>query len=458
MRFRSYLYLLALVPFVPLPLVPAPSAPAQAAGGDEGLKHLAALFAAQPAADTREPAISLDEAEHLALEHNPEIAAAERSVAAVKAHVPVAGTLDDPSFMYRAWGVPLKQPGDLNAAQNMFSISQTIPGRGKRALQSSIAQSDVDIARSQLEQVRLQVRVRVRKAFSDLLRAQQEMVIHDQHVGLARQAIQAARIKYTVGKVSQQDILKAQVSLTALAEHMIRFQHDADLAQARLNTLLDRDPSTPVRALGRYADPAPLPSLEHLELIALQSRPDLQGAIQVIERSRKELALTNKTMTPDFTVAGGYMLMQPDASHRNSYMVEGSMSLPWLNRGKHNAEISAAAAKVTERNAQLEALRNTAFGEIQEALVEARSAQQLAAVYNDQLRPQAEATLQASVVAYENDKTDFLDLLDSQMAVINIDLSWLQATADYDLRLADLELATGSLLNQTDNSAPEVKP
>lgn len=50
------------------------------------------------------------------------------------------------------------------------------------------------------------------------------------------QAIEAARIQYTVGKVPQQDILKAQVSLTALAEHMIRFDHDADLAGARLNT------------------------------------------------------------------------------------------------------------------------------------------------------------------------------------------------------------------------------
>lgn len=453
MRFRSYICLLAVLPLVPGYLVHA-----QSAGGDEGLNRAAALLAAQPSADVREPAVSLDEAEHIALEHNPEIIAAERSVAVTQAHLPAAGALDDPEVMYRAWGVPLNQPGNLNAAQNMFSISQTLPGRGKRALQSSIAQSDVDIAQSQLDQVRLQVRVRVRKAFSDLLRAQEEMRIHDQHVSLARQAIEAARIKYTVGKVSQQDILKAQVSLTALAEHMIRFDHDADLAKAHLNTLLGRDPSTPLRALGAYGDPAPLPSLDQLELTALQSRPDLQAAGQMIGRSRKELALANKTMTPDFTVSGGYMLMQPDSSMRNAYMFEGSMSLPWLNRGRHSAEISEAAAKVNERNAELDALRNTAFGEIQEALIEARSAQKLAAVYHDQLRPQAEATLQASVIAYENDKTDFLDLLDSQMAVINIDLAWLQATADYDTRLADLELATGSLLNPKESSAPEVKP
>ena len=93
-------------------------------------------------------------------------------------------------------------------------------------------------------------------------------------------------------------------------------------------------------------------------------------------------------------------------------------------------------------------LRNAAFGQIQEALVEAQAAQKLAHLYHDQLRPQAEATLQSSVIAYENDKTDFLDLLDSQMTVIDVDLAWVQAVADFDTRLADLELATGTPLDK----------
>jgi outer membrane protein, heavy metal efflux system len=63
------------------------------------------------------------------------------------------------------------------------------------------------------------------------------------HVAIARQAVEAARIKYTVGKVPQQDILKAQVELTRLAEHLIHFEQDAEVARARLNTLLGHDPA-----------------------------------------------------------------------------------------------------------------------------------------------------------------------------------------------------------------------
>ncbi len=152
------------------------------------------------------------------------------------------------------------------------------------------------------------------------------------------------------------------------------------------------------------------------------------------------------------------MLMPSSSDFRNNYMVEGSMNLPWLNRRKHNAEIAEATTRTTEQDAELSALRNVAFGQIQDALIEAQAAQQLAHMYHDQLRPQAEATLQSSVIAYENDKTSLLNLLDSQMTVINVDLAWLDAVADFDTRLADLELATGTTLNPSDLPVTEVKP
>ena len=134
------------------------------------------------------------------------------------------------------------------------------------------------------------------------------------------------------------------------------------------------------------------------------------------------------------------------------------MNLPWLNRHKHDAEIAESTARATEQDAELDALRNMAFGQIQEARVQAQAAQRMAHLYHDELRPQAEATLESSVIAYENDKTDFLDLLDSQMTLIDIDLAWLQSEADFDARMADLELAAGTTLDATSTQTTEVKP
>jgi outer membrane protein TolC len=209
---------------------------------------------------------------------------------------------------------------------------------------------------------------------------------------------------------------------------------------------------------GEFAVLAALPQAQKLDELALRSRPDLLEAQEAAQRSHKEQALAMKAYIPDFTISGGYMLMPPSSNMRNNYMVEGSMNLPWLNRRKHDAEIAESTARATEQDAELAALRNAAFGQIQEALVEAQSAQKLAHMYHDELRPQAEAALQSSIIGYENDKTDFLNLLDSQMTVINVDLDWLGAVADFDTRLADLELATGTTLDQSDSPAMEAKP
>ena len=402
------------------------------------------------------PARTLDEIERIALIENPEIRVAARRLAVVEAHTPIASALDDPSLMYRGWQVPLRQPWNYNAAQNMFMLSQTLPGFGKRSLRTSVAEADVAEAKAALEATRLDIRIRVRKAFYDLLRAEDGLRIHDQHVDIARQAVEAARIKYAVGKVPQQDILKAQISVTRLAEHLIHFEQDIEVAKAHLDTLIGHDPHEPINVQGDYGISIALPSLETLEREALQSRPDLVEAQAAANKSRKEQALSQKAFSPDFTVSAGYMLMPRGSEFRNNYMVEGSITLPWLNRRRHDAEIAESTAMVTEKDAEIDAMRNAAFGQIQEALVMTKAAQKLAGVYQGALRPQAEATLHSTVIAYENDRTEFLDLLDSQMTVIDLDLAYFQALADFEARLADLELAIGKPVDEVEKSSPEV--
>src|SRR4029077_1280681 len=141
--------------------------------------------------------------------------------------IPALGR-DDPSFTYRAWGTPLLQPWNLNQTQNMFMFSQTLPGSGKRELRYVAASQGVDVAEAELESRKLDISARVRAAFYDLLRNNDELRLHDEQIALAEQAVAAARIKYTVGRVPQQDVLKAQIGLTKLAEHLTMFLQDGD--------------------------------------------------------------------------------------------------------------------------------------------------------------------------------------------------------------------------------------
>ena len=138
------------------------------------------------------------------------------------------------------------------------------------------------------------------------------------------------------------------------------------------------------------------------------------------------------------------MLMPGSSSVRNTYMAEFSLNLPWLNRRRHYSEIEEAQAKLDTAQAEYELQRSIVFQQIQEALVRAQAARDLLDLYGNTLRPQAQSTLRSTVAAYENNRTDFLNLLDSQNATVEVETSYVQAASEFEARLADLELAVGA--------------
>src|SRR5215813_3437815 len=251
--------------------------------------------------------VTLAEIETLALESNREIRAMKERVTLAKAGITPSTAIDDPSFSYRGWGTPLLAPWNLNQTQHMFMFSQTLPARGKRELRYEAANQAVDVSEAEFEVKKLDVTARIRAAFYDLLRNQDELRLHDEQIALARQAVAAARIKYTVGRVPQQDVLKAQIAVTKLADHLAMFLQDGDLARARLNTLMGRDPASSLEVAGEYAAPAKLPSLAELKQIALESRPELKVIEAVTRRLETQVRLAEKGYKPDVSVGAGYM-------------------------------------------------------------------------------------------------------------------------------------------------------
>jgi outer membrane protein TolC len=390
--------------------------------------------------------MTLDEMERAAMANNPEIRAAESRVAQTRARKTGAAALDDPALMYRNWGTPLAKPWDLNQSQQMFMVQQALPGRGKRGARAEIATRQIAESDAQVEVIRREVGVRLRKAYYDLLRSAGEHRIHDRQMALAQDALRSATVKYTVGRVPQQDVLKAQIVMTRLADHLVMLDGEADSARAELNALMGRDPGAPLEVSGEYGDARSLPSLLELERIALEQRPELKAITAAGDVAAAQLALARKAYTPDFTVAGGYMLMPAGSAYRNNYMAEVSMSLPWLDRQKHDSEIQEAEAAESVVRSEHYAQVNAAFLQIQQALIRARAAERSLALYRDTLRPQAQAALKSAGAAYEHDRTDFLNLIDSQNLLLEVENSYLKAAADFDEGVAELERAIGAPL------------
>src|SRR4029077_1299142 len=99
--------------------------------------------------------------------------------------------------------------------------------------------------------------------------------------------------------------------------------------------------------------------------------------------------------------------------------------------------------------------RASIFQEIQIALIRANSAVRLLELYRDTLRPQSQAMLRATSAAYQTDQTDFLNLIDSQTTLLDVEYSYFRALADFDGRIADLERAIGTALSRPPQARAE---
>jgi outer membrane protein TolC len=397
--------------------------------------------------------LSVDEAVVAALENNPEIRAAVRRLSLAQLKTATARSLDDPMLMMRDWDTPLRRPWDLNQAQLMISLQQTFPSRQKRDQRARLAEDDAGVAANDLETLRQEVSVEVRKTCADLMRNADEVRLQARQTSLLKEALAAALAEYTTGKAPQADVLRAQMALTRLNEQLIELEEERDNARAQLNVLMGRPPDEAIEIAGSYALPSALPTIEELEHAAIEHRPELAALRAQIAKSRDEGKLTRLAMKPDFTVGLGYMLMPTGSLARNAYMGEVSMNLPWLNRERHDGEAKQADAATDVSQAELDARASTVFLEIRQAQIEVLAAEKRVKLYRDTLLPQAEASFKASTAAYQNNRAEFMSLIDAQNLLLDIQTATYKASAATDEGMAQLERAIGApIANQTNSN------
>ncbi|MGD0941579.1 MAG: TolC family protein [Terracidiphilus sp.] len=401
------------------------------------------------------PTLSVDEAVAAALESNLDIRAAVRRLSLAQLKTNTARSLDDPMLMTRDWDTPLRRPWDLNQAQLMVSLQQTFPSRQKRDQRTRLAQDSAGEAANDLESLRQEVSVEVRKICAELMRNADQLRLLERQRSLLKEALAAALAEYTTGKSPQAGVLRAQMALTRLSEQLIDLEAERDDAHAQLNALMGRPPDQAIEISGSYALPRVLPSIEELEQSAIEHRPELAALRAQIAKSRDEGKLTRMAMKPDFTVALGYMLMPTGSPARSAYMGEMSMNLPWLNRERHEGEAKQADAATEVSQAELDARAATIFLEIRQAQIELLAAEKRVKLYRDTLLPQAEASFKATVAEYQNNRGEFMSLIEAQSLLLEIQTAYYKASAATDEGMAQLERAVGAPVSKPGNSNPE---
>ena len=387
--------------------------------------------------------LTLQHAIDAALEGNPELVALRKQLESVRHRPDQDRFLSPPMVEAQIWQWPLNTLNPAKTNMYMFTATEELPGRGKRQLRATVAEKDVALAGVDIDTRARQVVDAVKQAYLDLFLARTSIDIHLSTVDLLRQFADVSQAKYATGRISQQDVLKAVVELTRLHDDVIVFGQQADLAGARLNTLMDRPTGAPIGPLTAPHEHLLLPAAEELQRVAIERQPEVHMARLQVERAQAELAVAEREYKPDFSVTGGYLLMPNQTDSWLGKVTVTWPRAPWSRR-RIDARVAEATAAVDTAKARGRTVENTLRLAVHEAYVRVKAAEQRAALLRTTVLPQSQQTLEVSRIAYQTDRVDFLALLDNERTLLNVQHDYNRALTDHAQGLADLERAIGT--------------
>ena len=377
-----------------------------------------------------------------ATEKNPDLIALRQQIEVTRQRPQLERALNAPMAEAQVWQWPINTLNPANTNMYMFVVRQDLPGRGKRELRAAVAEKDIALAENDVTIRARQIVNEIKQAYASLFIARKAIDVHLASVDLLRQIADVSQVKYSTGRISQQDVLKPVVELSKLYSDIIQFDEQASLASARLNVLVNRAPETPIGPLVEPGEEA-LPATADLQRLAIEHQPELERARLEIQRAEAELASAKREYKPDFSVQGGYML-----TPRMTDAWMGSVAVSWpkapWSRGKIDARVAEQTSAVEAAKARERGMENMVRLAVQEAIVRAKSAQERSALLRTTILPQAQQTLDVSRIAYQTDRLDFQAVIDNKRTLLDADLAYVRALSEFEQAKADLERAIGA--------------
>lgn len=391
---------------------------------------------------------SVDALVALALSQNPQVQAARKRIEAAAHQVPVAAGLPDPTLGVTAY--PEQVQTAAGQQELAVNVSQKLPWRRKLGVRAGVAESQTDVARAELAAVELSVIEQVKQAYYELYFVQQALVITESEQEELAKIRDTANARYKATLTSQQDVLRADLELSSIADSLIRLRQQLDSAQARLAQTLHVSPQTKVRAADELLDEAVPSDLDSLERQAVLARPELHARLAALERDRRRAQLARLDYVPDLTLGATWIDtanagISPVSNGVDSVLLTAGLNLPIYRKRLESAVRSAEASAVATAR-EYDALRDDTLERVADLFAKARSQQELLVLFREDILPKARQTLEVSTRAYSVGEVDFLQLIDNFRLLLRYEVNYRRLQASLRQTTASLERVIGGPL------------
>ena len=413
---------------------------------------LLGLIGTAPTVQTATAAPRLCELVERAWASHPYAQAAVERARAAAHRVDATGYWPDPTFVVAANNVPLQSGIDTSPMTGLqFRLQQTIPWPGKLRQRSALGAAQARVAAVAPKAARLDLSRQVGIAYFRIHLLDVTATVYRANERILSTLVEAADAKYRVGRGQQRDVLQAQLSRDELRQKLLDTERRRAQASAVLAHLVGKPSSWVVSPLVDVPIATLKPSLSEDALLALAEAksPELAAARHRVDERNVAGELADIESWPDLQLGVAYTV-RGDAGGRDpaggsdfvsavigfQIPVNAKRRLPAL---RSMAEAEEAGARWDEQEVRLN-IKEKVVGILSQLPLLHRQM----VLLRDQIIPTARQTLEVQRAAYQVDREDLFNLLQTELTLIGRLIEFHALHVKQEVLLVELARAVGA--------------
>ena len=364
-----------------------------------------------------------------AMLNHPQVEAAYSDWASSVRRITVERSLPDPRLTFQS------DIADM-VMTLMPGLMMDFPGPGKLKWAANVATAESEARYFVFENAILQTAFALKKSYFQLHFLNAKVSVNRDTLQLVEQIERLARTQNEVGKVTLQDVLRAQIEQERLTTEIENLEDSRNplLAQFKAALGLKAEDAAPPVPQKFESTPLDLTS-DKLFATALARNPRLKAMEAEVRRADASIRLAYKARVPDFSLG-----IEADVK---AYPVvvtpQIGVTLP-IWRDKIAAQIAGAQSGKRAAEARLSAEQIALAVEFAEKTFMFRESSRTLELLTQRLLPKARQSLEVAQSGYVSGKVDFLNLLDAERTLLEFQLSEVEARVQRELALAELSL------------------
>ncbi|HMU43020.1 MAG TPA: TolC family protein, partial [Ignavibacteriaceae bacterium] len=424
------------------------------------LTVITALLFYQPVfSQSNEKEYTINELVNIASQNNPQLKANEKTIQAGLKQIDYLDKDYLPQIFFDLnisrwdWVMPNKQKylgNSLNDLYAAFRVNQLIYDWSKNSLQKDYADKFVNLDRNFTRKLRQAFSFSIAKSYLELLKAKRTVQIQEEAINQLKDHLKNAEALYSIGKVSNLDVIKAQVQIEVALDELAKARNQLDVQKNNLNVVCGNtlgDSFSVVDNIEELWNQYSNKSYNYDELrnVLVAHHPDLEDIKTQKELRGKEAELFNKEYYPNFYAFGITNVEDsqiPMGNFNWNVGVTVSYSLPFFKGSNFQEKIEQSKIRIDALQENEKAILQQLETNVKNNLVKLDDIKSRLSG-TQKIVKLAEESLTTANLKYNIGKGSSLDVLDAETVLTTAKLNLNQIVIDYLSTIAELNYNIG---------------